>query len=191
MSSDTKALMNKTMFLEFDIEAQIEYLNDRLNEGLTVTDIRGELGIGEKKLQKLLKENGYRYNPKIKQYESSEEVIYKSTTEVVKATTSTPATTVGNENNEFMLKLIREIEELKSMNTKVVELYEWYENQKNVVEPMQLVVDLREDTTTTVKSYKVYTTTEKDFQELCKKYSHLKVQDLISKAIDEFIMKYK
>ncbi len=191
MSNDAKVLMNKTMFLELDIEAQIEYLNERLSEGLTVSDIRNELDVGEKKLQRILKENGYKYNQKNKQYESSGEVIYKSNTKVVVAKTSSPAKTIDNDNNEFMLKLISEIEELKLMNTKVVELYSWYENQKNVIDPIKLTIDTRKNNDTTVKSYKVYKDTEKDFQELCKKYSHLKVQDLISKAIDEFVMKYK
>ena len=33
---------------------------------MNVTEIRAELGIGEKKLRKLLKENGYKFNQKTK-----------------------------------------------------------------------------------------------------------------------------
>ena len=81
--------------------------------------------------------------------------------------------------------------DVKQMNTKVVEMYEWYEKQINVIEPQQLIINSRENNSTTVKSYKVYCETERAFQSLCKKYSHLKVQDLISKALDEFVEKYK
>ena len=69
--------------------------------------------------------------------------------------------------------------------------HEWYEKQINVIEPQQLIIKTRENNSTTVKSYKVYCETEKAFQALCKKYSHLKVQDIVSKALDEFVEKYK
>ena len=41
------------MFLEMKIQDKIEYLNEKLQEGMNVTEIRAELGIGEKKLRKL------------------------------------------------------------------------------------------------------------------------------------------
>ena len=52
--------ITKEMFLEMKIQDKIEYLNEKLQEGMNVTEIRAELGIGEKKLRKLLKENGYK-----------------------------------------------------------------------------------------------------------------------------------
>ena len=79
---------------------------------------------------------------------------------------------------------------MKKINTKVVEMYEWYELQKNTIEPTRLTIEPRDNSEVTVKSYKVYSTTENNFQKFCKKNKHLKVQDLISKALDEFIERY-
>lgn len=183
MNSEVIILMTKEIFLELNIEEQIEFLNKELKGGKTVAEIRKELGIGEKKLQKILKQNKYKYNQKTKKYESSSVVI---------AEKNRPDT-VENEktDNRDLLILINEINELKKMNTKVVEMYEWYTNQLNVIEPIELKIESRGDNSTTTKSYKIYSNTEKKFQEFCKEHKQYKVQDLISKALDEFIDKYK
>ena len=49
--------MSKEIFLKLKIEDQIEYLNKELEKGKTVPEIRKEIGIGEKKLQKIIKQN--------------------------------------------------------------------------------------------------------------------------------------
>ena len=183
--------ITKEMFLEMKIQDKIEYLNEKLQEGMNVTEIRAELGIGEKKLRKLLKENGYKFNQKTKRYESSSKVNYKSSAVVNIDQNKSSDTDVVDIDNKLLLKIINELNDVKQMNTKVVEMYEWYEKQINVIEPQQLIINSRENNSTTVKSYKVYCETERAFQSLCKKYSHLKVQDLISKALDEFVEKYK
>ena len=191
--------ITKEMFLEMKIQDKIGYLNEKLQEGMNVTEIRAELGIGEKKLRKLLKENGYKFNQKTKRYESSSKVNYKDSAEVNYKSSAvvnidqnkSSDTDVVDIDNKLLLKIINELNDVKQMNTKVVEMYEWYEKQINVIEPQQLIINSRENNSTTVKSYKVYCETERAFQSLCKKYSHLKVQDLISKALDEFVEKYK
>lgn len=199
MAQGVNVCITKEVFLKMEIQEQIEYLNERLQQDMTVAEIRNELGIAEKRLQKLLKENGYKFNQKTKRYESSSKVDYKDGAKVnyksgavvsVNPNESTN-TDIIDIDNKLLLKIINELNDVKQMNTKVVEMYEWYEKQINVIEPQQLIINSRENYSTTVKSYKVYCETEKAFQALCKKYSHLKVQDLISKALDEFIEKYK
>lgn len=183
--------ITKEMFLEMEIQDKIIYLNEKLEEGMTVTEIRNELGVAEKKLQRLLKENGYRFNQKSKRYESNSKVNYKSNEVVNIKNKNSNTPDMMKEDNKLLLKIMAELNNMKRLNKKVVEMYDWYEKQINVIEPQQLIITPRENTSTTVKSYKVYCETEREFQALCKKYSHLKVQDLISKALDEFIEKYK
>lgn len=191
MAQGVNVCITKEMFLKMEIQEQIEYLNERLQQDMTVAEIRNELGIPEKRLQKLLKENGYKFNQKTKLYESSLKVNYKSSAVVSVDPNESTNTDIIDIDNKLLLKIINELNDVKQMNTKVVEMYEWYEKQINVIEPQQLIINSRENNSTTVKSYKVYCETERAFQALCKKYSHLKVQDLISKALDEFIEKYK
>ena len=77
MAQGVNVCITKEMFLEMEIQDKIIYLNEKLEEGMTVTEIRNELGVAEKKLQRLLKENGYRFNQKSKRYESNSKVNYK------------------------------------------------------------------------------------------------------------------
>lgn len=60
--------MNRTEFDSLDIEDKIKYLNSKLENGSTVTRVREDLRIGEKTLQKMIKENGYSYNQKLRRY---------------------------------------------------------------------------------------------------------------------------
>lgn len=54
---------------------KIEYLNNKLKEGQTVTKIREDIGIEEPALQRKVRANGYRYNSKTKQYMPTTEII--------------------------------------------------------------------------------------------------------------------
>ena len=49
-------------------EEDIKIINNYLSEGKTVNEVRSIIGLNEKKFQKQIKELGYRYNQKIKQY---------------------------------------------------------------------------------------------------------------------------
>lgn len=51
----------------------IDVINNKLSEGLTVKEVRDQLNIGEKKFQKEIKELGYKYNQKLKKYMKSSE----------------------------------------------------------------------------------------------------------------------
>ena len=183
MNDKVITLMSKEIFLELKIEDQIKYLNKELERGKTVTEIREEMGVGKKKLQKIIKDNKYKYNQKTKRYESSSsERVLEDTSGDIES---------EEVDNKMLVRLIKEMKELKEMNTKVVEMYEWYTNQLNTIEPIELKIESREDSSTTTKSYKIYSNTENKFQEFCKRHKQYKVQDLISKALDEFVDKYK
>ena len=52
----------------------INYVNELLRQGNTVKDIRTELNISEKLFQRQIKELGYKYNQKNKQYETIEAI---------------------------------------------------------------------------------------------------------------------
>ena len=58
----------------------INYVNELLRQGNTVKDIRTKLNISEKLFQRQIKELGYKYNQKTKQYETIEAIEYKDNT---------------------------------------------------------------------------------------------------------------
>lgn len=177
--------MDKNKFLDMNIDSQIEYLNSRLNEGLTVIRIREDLNIGEKALQKLIKDGGYKYNSKTKNY--------IKVTEVVQGYNDNQ-TVVNYNNNQVVVDYAEYkdmIDTIRNMNDRFEEMYNWYELQTKVIEKDTLRIEANDNDTVT-RSFKVYKDIYEDFMELSKKkYSTYKVQDLISQAIKEFCNKYK
>ena len=180
--------MDKDTFLDMDIDSKVEYLNSKLNEGLTVIRIREDLNIGEKALQKLIKDGGYKYNSKTKNY--------IKVTEVVQGYNDNQ-TVVNYNNNQVVVDyaeykdIIDTMKNIKNMNDRFEEMYNWYELQTKVIEKDTLKIEPNDNDTVT-RSFKVYKDIYEDFMELSKKkYSTYKVQDLISQAIKEFCNKYK
>ncbi len=179
--------MDKDTLLSMDIDSHIEYLNSRLNEGLTVAAIRKELGIGKERHQRIISKGNYEYNTKTKNYTKVTEVVGDNYNQKVVGDISNQVVVPGAEYK----KLIDTMKNLKNMNDKLEEMYSWYELQTKVVERDTLRIEPNNHDTVT-RSFKVYKDIYEDFMELSKKkYSTYKVQDLISQAIKEFCNKYK
>ena len=179
--------MDRNTFLNMNIDSKINYINNELNKGLKVIEIRESLNVGEKELQKIIKSGGYKYNSKIKNYIKITEIVngYNNNQSVVGYKSSD----IVVSNSEYE-KLINTINDIQSMNDKLNEVYNWYELQNKVVEKIELRIDPNNNDTVT-RSFKVYEDVYKDFLKLSKKHSTYKIQDLISQAIKEFVDKYK
>lgn len=199
-----------------DIQEQIDYLNSRLNKGLSVKQIRESLGVGEKKLQKYLKSINYKYDQKIKNYievtkvvdgvtEGSEKVEnYKDNQLVVNNKTEAnikpvEAERVNHLPVEFtdydklinMVNTYQEMSKRMEQLDKMEEMLQWYELQKSVIDvtPPKLEIPPT-DVEPVTRSFKIYPDVNEDFKEFCSKNNHYKVQDIISFAIRQFLDTY-
>lgn len=189
--------MDKDTLLSMDIDSHIEYLNSRLNEGLTVAAIRKELGIGKERHQRIISKGNYEYNTKTKNYIKVTEVVQGDKSNQTVVSDNYNQKVVGDISNQVVVpgaeykKLIDTMKNLKNMNDKLEEMYSWYELQTKVVERDTLRIEPNNNDTVT-RSFKVYKDIYEDFMKLSKeKYSTYKMQDLISHAIREFCDKYK
>lgn len=199
--------------IKLDVTNQIEYLNTKLSDGLSVKEIREALGVGEKKLQKYLKSINYKYDQKTKNYTLVTEVVkspvndknYKINQLVVKENVkplevkSEPQDvyTLPIEFTDYnkLMNMINGYEEIsKKMDKldKLDEMIQWYELQKSVIEvtPPKLEIPPTDEEPVT-RSFKIYPDINKQFKDFCYKHSNYKVQDIISQAIREFLEKYK
>lgn len=151
-------------FKELDIQEQINYLNTRLSEGQTVIRIREDLGIGEKWLQRHIKNNGYAYNQKEKIYKPSTNVetnnknveneqnnisnktFYNNSTSV-EDTSSGKDTASCTEveakvynsreivvDKEEYKIMLKSFKEIEKMNEKLEAVYKWYEKEHEVID---------------------------------------------------------
>jgi hypothetical protein len=60
--------MNSTDFKELDIESKVKYVNELLQQGDSVDNIRTTLGIGKNYIANTFAKGGYKLNRNINQY---------------------------------------------------------------------------------------------------------------------------
>ncbi|MBN9649058.1 hypothetical protein J0L31_19195 [Terrisporobacter glycolicus] len=123
-------------FINKSFNNQLEILNNLLSDGLTVKEVRANLGIGEKALQKIIKKNGYKYDQRQKKYISN--------TEVVKSNTSNESVekymdNEGYQNNipvtfrseEYykLLEMIKNYDDMITKSKQIDQVYEWYKKK--------------------------------------------------------------
>ncbi len=176
--------MNRKEFDNLEVINQIKYINERLNNNDTLTNICKEIGIGRTTVRDRFKGLSYEYNKETKKYESFIEVI--ETTNELK---SSKKVVGAIEDNNAVLEHI--LINYSNMNNKLNEMYDWYKLQSSekVVEGKKLIIDDFEGKVVT-RSYKLYEPIQKEFAEFCKR-NKFKVQDLLSQALTEFLNKYK
>lgn len=127
--------MDKLKFEVLSPQGKINYMNDKLKEGLTLTTISEEIKISKKTISKKLKEIGYTFSKQEKVFIKSNE--YKPNTNIF---SSKEATTK-------ILDIIDNHDNIK-------EILDWYNNQRNVIEVNLSELKIDSDIkTTTVKLY--------------------------------------
>lgn len=87
--------MNSTDFKELDIEYKVKYVNELLQQGDSVDNIRINLGVGKNYIGNTFKGHGYKLNRNINQYIKNDDVV-TYTTNVVKK----PNKKVSKQSNE-------------------------------------------------------------------------------------------
>ncbi|MEG0844284.1 hypothetical protein [Clostridium sp.] len=185
--------MNKNEFIKLSIMEKVNYINNQLEQGQTVIRIREDLGLGEKTLQKEMKVNGYKYFAKTRKYEMVTDVVinesYKSNDIVVESENYKSNDIVVNKGEYIRLKTVLDVQE--SINAKMEEMYQWYELQRNVIEIDKNELKIEPNKGNAVsRSFKVYEDVIEKFSNFSRNNNNYKVQDLISKALDEFVDKY-
>lgn len=190
--------------IKLDIANQIEYLNNKLGDGLSVKEIRKVLNVGEKKLQKYLKSIDFKFDQKTKRYIKVTKVVndhdskenYKDNHLVVKLNekpreSKNDTLSVGFNDYEKLMNMISTYEDISEKMDKLDEMIQWYEIQKSVIDVTPSKLEIPPTNQDVVsRSFKIYRDVMEDFSKFCKKNNNYKVQDIISFALREFMNKY-
>lgn len=182
--------MKKEEFIKLDIEEQVKYLNDNLLEGHTVIRIREDIGIGEKALQKLIKQGGYKYNPKLKKY------IKTTIPDIVVEETTTVITDVVEETTDVVLNMedsnIKYLAENFMVLKELIENYKRATTQSSTKATTGIVIDLVDDKhlKPKPKSVRINEFIWEEWQRFCDKNKYYSKQDLISMALKNYMKKH-
>lgn len=186
--------MIKKEFLELDIDKKIEYLNKKLSEGQTVIRIREDLGIGEKSLQKIIRENGYKYFQKEKRYyKDNTNVLQKNIIqgkEIFDSESKDPTIVLQNYKDDLLEIIQAKKEIFEVINAFKENLY--YKDTTNVIEVVASnEIQIKDfNSEAKVTSFRVYGETLTKWKEFCSKHKKYNNQDLVSMALEEYMKKY-
>lgn len=178
--------MIKEEFKKLNTIDKINYINSKLEKGQTVIRIREDLGIGEKALQKIIKEAGYVYNQKSKRYITTTQSTTKPLeVSVVETNTNALLTT---EKANTLNYLSNNINILMDM----IEKYKASTKSTTQTTTNYITIDLVDDKhlKPKPKSIRINEFIYQEWQEFCDK-QHYSKMDLISMALKEYMEKYK
>lgn len=184
--------MYKDIFNQLDIMDQIEFVNEKLKEGYSLSRLDNDNIISSRKtISNRFKKVGYELNKESNQYENTIEIVRPEeeiiTTNTQKQESSNIVVRGDQVNNKALEQLIINYAD---MNDKLNEVYKWYQkSSNNVVIEDKLEIDDFEGEVV-VRSYKLYEPIQKEFAEFCSS-SKYRVQDILSQALKEFLDKYK
>ena len=169
----------------------INLINNMLLQGHTVKEVRQELGISEKKFQKQIKEQGYKFDQKKKAYikalEPHTEVLEVDTIKDMAVPTNytTNYTTLQNNQIKTLSYLDENIDLLK-------QLLESYKVNKEANNGKDIIINLNNDRhlNPKPKSIRINEFVWRDWLEFTKDLTFSK-SDLISQALKEFMENHK
>lgn len=190
--------MTKDKFLKLNIDEQIKYLNTKLSEGKTVIRIREDLCIGEKKLQKIVKENGYKYDQKKKQYiihEVIHEVIQSKSKEksnIIQAYTEILQDEVIHQDNRVLQDVIH-VDNMKYFNENFNLFRNMLERFKEGIEHLDntsnIIVNLKDDSHVkrNPRPVRINAFVEDDWMKFCEENKRFTKKELLSMALKEYM----
>lgn len=189
--------MNSTDFKELDIESKVKYVNELLQQGDSVDNIRTTLGIGKNYIADKFGKGGYKLNRNINQYIKCDDVV-TNTTNVVKQNIK-PSETKKETNNintkdSYYKALEGQIKDLQKQINLINNRLDNNSITTNVVTDTTSIIhssiDSYDRNDTTSSHYRIYTDIQEEFKKFCKDNRQYKVQDIISSAIKEYLDKY-
>lgn len=176
--------MNKLEFNQLELHQQVQYINDQLVLGSSITKVCDAIGIDRSTVRKRFKKGGYVFNTDLNLYEG-DILNGEGVKEIVPRPSKMPPKNKPNTGNTNTLE-----DRVKVLEGQIKALEQIiYNNQINAINTDINILEF--DCNTVTRAYRMYEDVQKDFKIFCKKHSEYKVQDLISTALVEFMNKRK
>lgn len=182
--------MDKLEFNQLELHQQVQYINDQLVLGSSITKVCDAIGIDRSTVRKRFKKGGYVFNTDLNLYEG-DILNGEGVKKIASRPSKMPPKNKPNTDNTNTLE-----DRVKALEGQIKALEQIiYNNQINSINTTNVIntdINILEfDCNTVTRAYRMYEDVQKDFKIFCKKHSEYKVQDLISTALVEFMNKRK
>lgn len=203
-------MITKEAFKALSIEQQVYEVNLYLSQGksmIKIFSVEKLIDADESSVRKRFNRNGYKHNKELNQYlKIANEEVHKSTTNIHETIESKHKAILkevkknmvhkDNKNvyklQELPSELLQIIENQQVWNQRMSEMWSWFSKQKNIVEPLELKISREQfEGEIVAKTFRVHKNILNEFLQFADDNKQYKQQDLVSKALYEFLQKYK
>lgn len=191
--------MTKDQFNQLEKLEQVQYINDKLKEGYSLTKISKELGVGRSTITDRFNKINYFYSK-----ESNEYIYNDSVTDVDRSVRPSKAKEditinevnekLNNSSNTDVSLMSDKVVQSNLINLSkeyqtLIEMIELYKKNSNILST-QIVIDL-ETTDNTLTTLRVNTDVLRQFNEFVDEHKEYKKVDLVSMALKEYMSNHK
>ena len=179
--------MTGEQFKALGLEQQVEYINELLQEGNTVDNIRMALGVGKNYIGNNFSKGGYKKDRATGLYikAGAETNINTNTTNEKAQKLNNKALSGGNSSNNSN-SLEARVNSLEKQIEGIMAIL----NNTNTTATTELNIKTFEGEKV-ARSYKINIEVQKQFKAFCKAHSEYEVGDILANAMLEFMNKYK
>ena len=197
--------MYKEKFNKLEVLAQIQYINNELENNKSITSVCKELGIGRSTIRDRFKKANYKYNKESNKYIDNNSIT-DVTQDNIEINNGCNTSDINKENNKSVTDVIQRdtVTEIinksdEEIKNNLLDLVSNYDVLKDIIElhrrntsviKQQIVIDI-EESDSKLATLRVNSKVLEQFNDFCKDNKQYKKVDLLSQAIKEFIEKYK
>ena len=178
--------MTGEQFKALGLEQQVEYINELLQEGNTVDNIRMTLGVGKNYIGNNFSKGGYKKDRATGLYiKAGQEANINTNKKAKKLNNKALSGGNGSNNSNSLEKRVEALEKQLEAIKAMLEA-----NNTNATVTTELNIKAFEGEKV-ARSYKVNIEVQKQFKAFCKAHSEYEVGDILANAMLEFMNKYK
>lgn len=191
--------MTKDQFNKLEKLEQVQYINDKLKEGYSLTKISKELGIGRSTITDRFKKINYFYSKDSNKYIYNDSVT--DVERVVRSVKTKEDITINEIEDKFNNDSVTDVTlindkvvqsnliNLSNEYQTLIEMIQLYKKNSNILST-QIVIDL-ETTDNTLTTFRVNTDVLRQFNQFVEENKQYKKVDLVSMALKEYMENHK
>lgn len=196
--------MNKEEFNKLEVLAQIQHINNQLENNKSVTSVCKEIGISRSTIRDRFKKANYSYYKELNKYINNNSVTDVIQTNI-EVNNGCNTSDINKENNNGVTDVIQRDTVTEIINksdgeikNNLLDLVSNYDILKDIIElhrrntsviKQQIVIDI-EESDSKLTTLRVNSKVLEQFNEFCSNNKQYKKVDLLSQAMKEFIERY-